>query len=218
MAVGRPAIVLAAGAVAAGTRTSGSQDRGRPGGNQRLRKGFGRACKNYGAASPHLTLATEGSCSMATRPSSSKASTSQFVCPECGREFSRASALGAHRKRSHGIAGTSRSATPSSSSRVRRTGPAAARSGTAARTTTRVVTGAAATAAKTAATRRRRSSSRSGSTPGRTGAQARRSPNSTTTHDALLHALFPNGVPARASVIAALEPWLAEADRLARMR
>jgi hypothetical protein len=154
---------------------------------------------------------------MATRSSSAKASTGQFVCPECGREFSLASALGAHRKRSHGVAGTSRSATPSSS-RVRRIGQAAASSGTAARTKNRIVTRAGATPATTATTRRRRSSARGGSTRGRVAAQARSSPNSTTTHDALLRALFPNGVPARASVIAALEPWLAEADRLARMR
>jgi C2H2-type zinc finger len=154
---------------------------------------------------------------MATRSSSAKASKDQFVCPECGREFSRASALGAHRKRSHGVAGTSRSATPRNSSRVRPIAQAAASSGTAARTKNRVVTRAAATPA-TAATRRRRSPSRSGSTRGRAAAQARRSANPTTTHDALLRALFPNGVPARASVIAALEPWLAEADRLARMR
>src|SRR5436190_19941810 len=33
-----------------------------------------------------------------------RTSDSQFVCPECGRTFSRAAALGAHR-RSHGVAG-----------------------------------------------------------------------------------------------------------------
>lgn len=31
-----------------------------------------------------------------------------FVCPECGRKFGRAQALGAHRSRAHGVAGTSR--------------------------------------------------------------------------------------------------------------
>lgn len=33
-----------------------------------------------------------------------------FVCPECGRTFSRAAALGAHRSRAHGVAGRSASA------------------------------------------------------------------------------------------------------------
>jgi hypothetical protein len=33
-----------------------------------------------------------------------------FVCPECGKSFSRAQALGAHRSRAHGVAGTSRAA------------------------------------------------------------------------------------------------------------
>jgi hypothetical protein len=36
--------------------------------------------------------------------------------------------------------------------------------------------------------------------------------------DALLRALFPNGLPAKAEVIAALAPWLEEGERLARMR
>lgn len=30
-----------------------------------------------------------------------------FKCPECGRTFGRAAALGAHRRRAHGVAGTS---------------------------------------------------------------------------------------------------------------
>jgi hypothetical protein len=153
---------------------------------------------------------------MATRSASNGSSTGAFVCPECGREFSRASALGAHRKRSHGVAGTSRSAGPrDSSSRLRRPRQTATGGLTAAGTTSGAATAAGAT---TTATRRRRAPSRVGSTRGRGGARARTSPDSTATHDALLRALFPNGVPARASVIAALEPWLAEADRLARMR
>jgi hypothetical protein len=187
---------------------------------ERLRAGFGRGCKNFGcAASAHLTRATEGSCSMATRSSSSTSSTGTFVCPECGREFGRASALGAHRKRSHGVAGTSRSATPSSGGRrARRTGQAAVGGATAVRAASGAASGAAATTAATGATARRRSSSRVDSTRGRAGAQAGTGPSSAATRDALLRVLFPQGVPARASVIAALEPWLAEADRLARVR
>jgi hypothetical protein len=33
-----------------------------------------------------------------------------FVCPDCGRTFARPAALGAHRHRVHGIAGTSQNA------------------------------------------------------------------------------------------------------------
>jgi hypothetical protein len=36
--------------------------------------------------------------------------------------------------------------------------------------------------------------------------------------DALLQALFPNGIPARENVIRAVNAWLDEADRLAQMR
>src|SRR5690242_18787888 len=32
----------------------------------------------------------------------------EIVCPECGRTFSRAAALGAHRRRVHGVVGQSR--------------------------------------------------------------------------------------------------------------
>ena len=33
-----------------------------------------------------------------------------LTCPECGKTFTRAAALGAHRKMTHGIAGTSKNA------------------------------------------------------------------------------------------------------------
>jgi hypothetical protein len=33
-----------------------------------------------------------------------------FTCPECGRTFTRAAALGAHRKMTHGVAGASKNA------------------------------------------------------------------------------------------------------------
>jgi hypothetical protein len=33
--------------------------------------------------------------------------TGEFVCPECGQTFARAAALGAHRSRAHGVAGSS---------------------------------------------------------------------------------------------------------------
>jgi uncharacterized C2H2 Zn-finger protein len=33
-----------------------------------------------------------------------------FTCPECGKTFDRAASLGAHRRRAHGVAGSSKSA------------------------------------------------------------------------------------------------------------
>jgi hypothetical protein len=40
----------------------------------------------------------------------------------------------------------------------------------------------------------------------------------TVDRDALLKALFPNGIPAKENVIRALNGWLDDAERLARMR
>jgi hypothetical protein len=159
---------------------------------------------------------------MASRSTSNGSSTGPFVCPECGREFARASALGAHRKRSHGVAGTSRSSSAPSASRSRRRAGARTRATAAAATTKAVATTT--RRSRTAAPRGRRksassASSRSRATPTQTRTQTQtQTQTGSSTHDALLRALFPNGVPARASVIAALGPWLAEADRLARMR
>ena len=38
-------------------------------------------------------------------------SSAALTCPECGRSFTRPAALGAHRKMTHGVAGTSANAT-----------------------------------------------------------------------------------------------------------
>ena len=46
-----------------------------------------------------------------TARASSTPGTGEFVCPECGRSFARAAALGAHRSRAHGVAGQSAQAT-----------------------------------------------------------------------------------------------------------
>jgi hypothetical protein len=48
-----------------------------------------------------------------TRKRASKPATDVFTCPECGKTFTRAAALGAHRKMTHGISGTSKNATSS---------------------------------------------------------------------------------------------------------
>jgi uncharacterized C2H2 Zn-finger protein len=58
---------------------------------------------------------TQKSTKAATRVAANKSaaasvkSTSKFKCPECGQTFGGPAALGAHRNRAHGIAGTSNS-------------------------------------------------------------------------------------------------------------
>lgn len=94
-----------------------------------------------------------------------------FTCPECGKTFSRAASLGAHRNRAHGVAGRSTNSATKTST------PTASR-------TTR-----------------------------NTAARARRA---TIDRDALLTTLFPQGIPARESVIRELNAWLDQAERLAR--
>jgi hypothetical protein len=117
-------------------------------------------------------------------PSSSQAAA--LTCPECGKSFTRPAALGAHRKMTHGVAGSSANAT-------------ANRKRTATRT-------------------------RSANAGGTTGAPRRAASAATTRgnggidRDALLRALFPNGIPPRQDVIGQVNAWLDEAERLARAR
>src|SRR5262245_23653723 len=54
-----------------------------------------------------------------TKPAS-KTVTDAFTCPECGRTFARAAALGAHRKLKHGVAGASANAERNRASNSRR--------------------------------------------------------------------------------------------------
>jgi uncharacterized C2H2 Zn-finger protein len=124
------------------------------------------------------------------------ASQEEFKCPECGRTFTRAAALGAHRRQAHGVVGTS-SRSRSTGARSRRTGSAA--NGGARRS--------AATAASTPR-RSRSSTTASNNRPRRAGAD----------RDALLKALFPNGIPPKEEIIRAANSWLEDAERLARMR
>jgi hypothetical protein len=120
-----------------------------------------------------------------------KASTTEeFKCPECGRTFTRAAALGAHRRQAHGIAGATSQARASRRSSRR----------TAERATTPTAAGS-------------RSQSRASSTP-----RARGSRDGSLDRDALLQRLFPNGIPAREDVIRAANSWLDEAERLAKMK
>ena len=117
-----------------------------------------------------------------TRKRASKPAPEVFTCPECGKTFTRAAALGAHRKMTHGVAGTSKNATGKrKTATVSRKRTIAARRPTAA------------------------SATANGGAP-------------SVDRDALLRALFPNGIPPRQDVITQVNAWLEEADRLARRR
>lgn len=71
-----------------------------------------RARKSSTTTRPAKRKSASGK-SRARRATASKASSATtnaegpFVCPECGRSFSRPAALGAHRNRAHGVAGKS---------------------------------------------------------------------------------------------------------------
>jgi hypothetical protein len=114
----------------------------------------------------------------------------EFVCPECGKAFTRAASLGAHRQRAHGVAGTSKK---TASSRGLTQAQASGRRGR--RSSGRRRSGAAAPAAS----------------------GARRDGQRAVSRDQLLQALFPNGVPPREDVIRRLSSWLDEAERLAKL-
>jgi uncharacterized C2H2 Zn-finger protein len=104
--------------------------------------------------------------SASANSSTSANGSGELTCSECGKTFTRAASLGAHRNRAHGVAGATNSA------RRRRT----------------------------AANRSR----------GRANVSGR------VDRDALLRALFPDGVPPREDVIRSANAWLDEAERLAR--
>jgi hypothetical protein len=106
-----------------------------------------------------------------------------LTCPECGKTFTRPAALGAHRARVHGVAGTSQNARSRRSAAARRAATTGARP-----------------------SRSRTTTPAPSQTAGRVD------------HDALLRALFPDGIPPRQETIVAVNDWLAQADALARLR
>jgi uncharacterized C2H2 Zn-finger protein len=128
------------------------------------------------------------------RPRNATKATEEFKCPECGRTFTRAAALGAHRRQAHGVAG----ATSQSRSLRRQAGRATA----------------AATSPTATVTARRRSPRRLASRS----AGARTSRDGSVDRDALLQALFPNGIPAKEDIIRAINSWLDDAERLAKLK
>ena len=115
-----------------------------------------------------------------------------LTCPDCGKTFTRAASLGAHRNRAHGVAGAS--------TRAQRTRRGHTHGGGTTRRSAVVQT----TRQQTTRARRRSSSS----DDGRSGIN----------RDALLQSIFPNGVPAREEVIRRANAWLDEAEQLARSK
>jgi hypothetical protein len=125
------------------------------------------------------------------------AAASALTCPECGKTFTRAASLGAHRQKAHGVAGSSKSrATPARSARRGKVGGSGSSSG---RRTGRSAT----------VTGQRRQTATSKQSNGR---------SEQVNRDALLKSLFPAGIPPREDVISAVNSWLNEAERLARLR
>jgi hypothetical protein len=147
----------------------------------------------------------------------------EFTCPECGRTFTGAAALGAHRRQAHGIAGTSSAAVRS------RGQTATSRRKSSTSTTSRKTTAASKTATtrRTGASRSRKTSAppKAAAARGANRPRKRRAGRATTTRpgaivnrDSLLKSLFPNGIPAREDAIQRVNEWLDEAEQLARMR
>jgi len=157
-------------------------------------------------SSAKKSSAKKSSARSAPRKSAAAKARGEFVCPECGKSFTRAASLGAHRNRVHGVAGSSTqararrsvSSRPSSSATKTRSAAAAAGRTSTGRKTT-ATRGTQARKLSTAAVRQRRRSAGS------------------VNRDALLGSLFPNGIPARESVIRELNKWLNQAERLAKL-
>ncbi len=149
-------------------------------------------------ASASKARATGARTARTRRPAAGQGAESagQFVCPECGRTFTRAAALGAHRSRAHGVAGQSK--------RNRSRRRQAPKRSTTART---------GSAAATAAGRRA-----AGRTVPRQQQRSTVASRDGIDRDALLKAVFPSGMPARDEVIRAASRWLDDAEQLRRMR
>ena len=126
-----------------------------------------------------------------SRRQSAETQSPEFQCPECGRTFTRAAALGAHRRRAHGVVGASAKTRAGRSGRSRATAPT---------TTKRTGAARAATSGNSTATR-----------------ASRRGSAVKIDRDVLLQTIFPSGVPAREEVIRAANAWLDEAERLAHL-
>jgi len=128
------------------------------------------------------------------KPDESAISNSTPTCPECGKTFARPASLGAHRNRAHGVAGASKRAQRTRARKGSRNGGTTHRG------------------SRPQTTRHQTTRRRSGTI---TTAQGQ---SGNINRDALLQALFPNGLPAREAVIRRANAWLDEAEQLARSR
>ncbi len=124
----------------------------------------------------------------------------ELKCPECGKTFTRAASLGAHRSAAHGVAGSSRQAKRSIAKRRTRTTEA-----TAGKRTRRSASQA--SGARSATVQRRRTQT----TNGHNG-------HGRINRDALLRTVFPKGIPASDEAITRAKAWLDEAEKIARTR
>jgi hypothetical protein len=152
-----------------------------------------------------------------TKAESGGGDASGFTCPECGRTFATAAALGSHRRRAHGIAGTSRTLAAGGAARRSRRLPGSASARSAGVTSTVGEGGGGSEVSSTATSSR--SAGRGATAPRRRRASPRRDSRqpASVNRDALLQSLFPGGIPPREEVIRAVNAWLDEAERLARL-
>jgi hypothetical protein len=149
---------------------------------------------------------------MATPATAAKAAppTDTLTCPECGKTFTRAAGLGAHRKIAHGVAGASKNTAAKSASTPASRKPGKAGSSRRVRAAATPVNESGRTAAvRTTRTARPRRRVRAQAATSNGGAAS-------VDRDALLRALFPQGIPPRQEVIGAVSDWLNEAERLAK--
>jgi hypothetical protein len=148
----------------------------------------------------------------------SKKKADEFKCPECGRTFTRAAALGAHRRQAHGVVGAVSAARAKQRSRTQTARSQRAKTRSAGRRTLATKSSPAKRSTRSSQTTRARSTQR-GRSSARTATTARQSTaDGRVNRDSLLGTLFPNGLPAKEEVLRAANKWLDDAERLARMR
>ena len=165
-----------------------------------------RAARSSARAARTTAAQVSGSEASGSSADTAAGASGELVCPECGRSFTRAAALGSHRSRMHGVAGRS----ARSKQRGRRGRGSTSKAA------------AVATGRSAAATMGSGQATTTGRTPGQTRRRSRQTASSASgngiNRDALLKALFPNGIPASEQAIRAVSVWLDDAERLARMR
>jgi hypothetical protein len=154
-----------------------------------------RARRTAAKTATRKTRAAKTASSKARAAAKNTPTAGGYVCPECGKRFRSPAGLGSHRRRAHGVVGATAKSRAGSVAAAERAASAGRR--------VSASNGGGASRSGASATRARRP-----------GGSARR--DSTVDRDALLRAVFPQGVPPRESVIRDLSAWLDAAERLAR--